>query len=216
MKSAHDSRGDTKATPGVRIHAHRPGGAVLVMVLAALLAALLPNAAHAHYVEGANGVGGAEIDVTPDGYDEPVYLTGRTYVVNGRSFNPNDLALVFQCPVTRTPDLHLECQLVGLAPTDASGNFRAEVHMQQTFVSVLRPASPTLGFQQGGNPCYGRDYTNAVGTRSFQCSVVAMTYGRSGTTINVSKLAEHWICFEGMWSGSGQYDTKCLDQPPDM
>ncbi len=200
MKPAQDTAMKTKTTPGVRSYAHRPRGAVLVLVLAASLMALLPNAAYAQgFVTGATGVGGAEVNITPDGYNEPFHLNGRTYTVEGRNFLAADDALIFQCPVTRQAALTLECQPLGVGQTDSSGYFTAEVYMDDMFVSVLRPGA-----------CFGRAYTNIIHT-SVQCSVVAVTFDRNNPTL-VNKMAEHYICFEGMFRGTGQYDAKCVNQ----
>lgn len=214
MRPCHESAVNTEATPGARSYAHRPRGALLVLVLAASLAALLPNAAQAHQF-GPPGVNGAQINITPDGYNEPFNMNGREYEVDGTGFIADDVVMIFQCPVTRQFSLLYECQLLDVTETDMSGNFTANVFMRQTFFSVLHPAWPTVGFSgQGGVNCYGRGNSaieDQLGRFTVQCSVVAVTIGR---TTEFTGMGEHYICFEGNNRGPGPYETKCVDPLP--
>lgn len=213
MKPDHESAVHTKVMPGLRTYAHGRRGAVRAMVLAASLAALLPNAGQAHdFHSTPSGVNGAEIKITPDGYNEPYHPYGRTYTVQGRDFLPLDQAQIFQCPVTRQTPIQRECQLLGVGQTDPEGNFTAEVYMRRSFSSELHPPTPNAGLEQGGAHCYGRDYIDPGGDPSFQCSVVARTL-RKDSVAAVTKMAEHYICFEGMWQGTGTLDTKCEIDP---
>ncbi len=205
MTPAQDIATKINTTPGGRNYAHRPRGAVLVMAIAASLAALLPNVAQAHHF--VSGVGGAQINLSPDGYPhgpgdpgEPYHLLGRDYAVTGTGFAPGGLVRIFQCPVTRTAAVLLECEeLIVVGPpavATGTGTFNAVVHMDDKFTSANYP----------NGACYGPDFgTGPLAARSVQCSVLALQPGTA--------QAEHYVCFTGMFIGTGPTDTKCVPEP---
>lgn len=139
MKPAYESAVTVGLRPGARRYAHRPSGAVLVLVLAALVAVLLPSAAQAHdYAPPLSGHD-EQINITPDGYQEGFYLEGRSYDVAGKGFNPGHPTTLFQCPTTNSVNLRIRCQPLGVVPADTSGNFTTKVYMRQTFTSEAAP-----------------------------------------------------------------------------
>jgi hypothetical protein len=175
------------------------------MVMAASLAALLPNAALGHHY--VSGEGGAEISLTPDGYPhggdpgEPYHIGGRVYAVAGTGFALGPVR-IFQCPVTptRTAPVPIECEQVAVAVADLAGTFNVNVRMDDRFISAKYP----------NGACYGPDFgDDPLAPTSVQCSVLALNHDADGT----ANMAEHYICFTGMFIGTGPTDTKCVPEP---
>lgn len=198
--TTHETKGDILSTSkrlqtilGVRRYSRRPGGAALAALLVASLGALLPNAAWANDF-GPVGVNLEQINVTPDGYQEPLHLEGRDYSVAGKNFMPTLPVEIFQCALADSDNLRRDCQPLGVAPVLPGGTFQSTVYMRQSFSSVnnggINPdviIDALFGTEIGATLCRGG--------QGVQCVVAAAQFAG----VDEVRRAEHYICFVGLF-----------------